>query len=171
MKANSDPCNHVPEYRQLDFWVGEWDVKNPAGQTVGMSRIERTLNNCVIHETYTAAPGASASATYVGHAFHFYDQNLKKWAQHYIDTAARPFDWIGEFKDGAMRYTREGPYGPSNSFVKQRMSFTPRQDGGVQQFFEQSIDGKTWLPGFDGTYVKRSGSATTPQRDKQGGGQ
>ncbi|HVH54795.1 MAG TPA: hypothetical protein VM791_00975 [Vicinamibacterales bacterium] len=159
VNANVDPCNHLPEYRQLDFWVGEWEVRNPAGQVVGTSRIERVLANCVIHETYTAAPGAALSPNYVGHAFHFYDQNLKKWAQHYIDTTARPFDWIGEFKEGAMRYTREGPYGPSNSYVKQRMSFTPRPDGTVQQFFEQSADhGKTWLPGFNGTYAKKTGS-------------
>jgi tetratricopeptide (TPR) repeat protein len=158
VNANTDPCNHLPEYRQFDFWIGEWDVKNPAGQLVGTSRIERILNNCVIHETYTAAPGTSASNNYVGHAFHFYDQNLEKWAQHYIDTTATPFDWIGEFKDGAMRYTREGPFGPSNSFVKQRMSFTPGADGTVQQFFEQSSDGKTWLAGFNGTYVRRTKS-------------
>jgi tetratricopeptide (TPR) repeat protein len=161
VKTNADPCNNVPEYRQFDFWVGEWDVKNPGGQVVGTSRIERILNNCVIQETYTAVPGTLAAPKYVGQAFHFYDQNLKKWAQHYIDTTARPFDWVGEFKDGAMRFTREGPYGPSNSYIRQRMSFTPKPDGTVQQFFEQSADeGKTWIPGFNGTYVKRSGSGT-----------
>lgn len=156
VKSNVDPCNSLPEYRQFDFWVGDWDVKGGAGQLVGTSRVERILNNCVIQETYTAAPGASAAQKYVGQAFHFYDQNAKKWMQHYIDTTAAPFDWVGEVRDGAMQYTREGPFGPSNLFVKQRMTFTP-QDGGVRQVFEQSIDGgKTWRSGFVGSYVKRA---------------
>lgn len=41
--------------------------------------------------------------------------------------------------------------------IHQCMTFTPK-DGGVQQLFEQSIDGgRTWRAGFNGTYVKRSG--------------
>lgn len=158
IKANVDPCNALPEYRQLDYWIGEWDVKSVAGQTVGTSRVEKILNNCVIQETYKGVPGSSAAPNYVGQAFHFYDQNLKRWAQHYIDTAASPFDWTGEVRDGVMRYTREGPFGPSNLFVKQRMTFTPK-DGGVHQLFEQSIDGgKTWRAGFNAMYTKRTGT-------------
>ena len=32
------PCKARPEYRQFDFWVGEWDVQNPQGQTAGTNR-------------------------------------------------------------------------------------------------------------------------------------
>ena len=28
------PCS-APEYRQFDFWLGEWEVQNPQGQVVG----------------------------------------------------------------------------------------------------------------------------------------
>jgi tetratricopeptide (TPR) repeat protein len=159
VQATLDPCNSTPEYRQLDYWIGDWEVKNPAGQLIGTSRIERILNNCVIQETYTGAPGSAPAAKYVGQAFHFYDQNLKKWSQHYVDTTARPFDWVGELRGGVMFYSREGPYGPSNMFIKQRMTFTPK-DGGVHQLFEQSIDGgKSWRTGFTGIYVKRTEKA------------
>jgi hypothetical protein len=158
VRANADPCNAHPEYRQLDFWLGDWDVVSAAGQRVGSSRVERLLNNCVIMETYTAVPGTATASTYVGQAFHFYDQRVKKWTQHYIDTTGVPYDWEGESVDGLLRYQREGPYGPSNLFVHQRMTFTPKE-GGVHQLFEQSIDGgRTWRAGFNAMYVKRKGS-------------
>jgi hypothetical protein len=102
---------------------------------------------------------------YVGQAFHFFDVNTNGWVQHYIDTAATPFDWTGAFKDDAMRYEREGPFGPSNLKVKQRMSFTPLPDGKVRQLFEQSADGgKTWRAGFDGTYVRRDPKSSSSGR-------
>lgn len=155
VRSNIDPCGTRAEFRQLDFWLGDWDVLGGAGQKVGSSHIEKILGKCVIFETYTAEPGTSLQASYVGQAFHFFDTNANKWVQHYVDTTATPFDWIGEFANGAMRYTREGPFGPSNSPIKQRMTFTQLPDGKVRQLFEQSVDGKTWRAGFDGTYVKR----------------
>ena len=101
-------------------------------------------------------PGSAGVPNYVGQAFHFYNQNEKRWVQHYVDTLATPYDWTGELRDGVMRYTREGPFGPSKLPVKQRMSFTKLPDGKVNQLFEQSADGgKTWRVGFNGTYVKR----------------
>jgi hypothetical protein len=27
---NARPCEHDPKYREVDFWLGEWDVR-PAG--------------------------------------------------------------------------------------------------------------------------------------------
>ncbi len=37
-----------------------------------------------------------------------------------------------------------------------RMTFTPRDDGSVRQFIEQSKDeGKTWYVWFDGIYEKK----------------
>ena len=50
------PCS-APEYRQLDFWIGEWDVLNPKGDTVGRSRIERIEGGCAILENYLTAQG------------------------------------------------------------------------------------------------------------------
>ena len=49
------------------------NVLGAAGQKVGTSKVESILGNCVILETYTAAPGSSAAQNYVGQAFHFFD--------------------------------------------------------------------------------------------------
>lgn len=157
VRDNTDPCNARPEFRQFDFWLGEWDVLGAAGQKLGTSRIERVLNQCAIFETYTALPGTSAAPNYVGQAFHYFDTNTNRWAQFYLDTTGTPFDWVGEFSNGVMKFERKGPYGPSKMMIQQRMTFSPLPEGKVRQLFEQSIDGgKTWSTGFDGTYVKRT---------------
>ena len=35
------PCA-AAEHRQFDFWIGEWDVTNPAGAVAGKNRITWT---------------------------------------------------------------------------------------------------------------------------------
>jgi len=30
--ANATPCEHTPENRQFDFWIGEWNVETTTGQ-------------------------------------------------------------------------------------------------------------------------------------------
>ena len=34
------PCD-APEFRQFDFWLGEWTVTKPDGQLAGTNRISR----------------------------------------------------------------------------------------------------------------------------------
>ena len=34
------PCS-TPEYRQFDFWIGDWVVYTPAGQIAGTNKIEQ----------------------------------------------------------------------------------------------------------------------------------
>ncbi len=68
-------------------------------------------------------------------------------------------DWAGAAKafggleDDAMRFVGVHVLttGESRSF---RMTFTPREDGSVRQFLEESTDGgKTFSTWFDGRYV------------------
>jgi hypothetical protein len=44
------PCEFDPRYRQLDFWIGEWEVFPPAGVQIGSNRIEQSLAGAVIIE-------------------------------------------------------------------------------------------------------------------------
>ncbi|HCT54101.1 MAG TPA: hypothetical protein DF712_16765, partial [Balneola sp.] len=50
------PCASE-EHRQFDFWVGEWEVKNPSDQVVGSSKIELVSNKCALLENWTNAAG------------------------------------------------------------------------------------------------------------------
>ena len=49
--AIAHPCAHQPEYRQFDFWIGDWDVVTTQGHNpAGSSSIQLILDRCVILE-------------------------------------------------------------------------------------------------------------------------
>jgi hypothetical protein len=40
----------TPEYREFDFWVGDWDVFETGSPTkVADARVDRILDGCVLH--------------------------------------------------------------------------------------------------------------------------
>lgn len=141
-----------PEYRQFDFWVGEWDVYNPAGVKVGTSRITRQENGYMIHEAWTNMRGGG------GQSINYLDPSDHKWKQVWVDDSGGVVYYEGTFRDGAMHFTGRS-IGANGSEEIARASFTPRDDGTVRQFIEQSSDkGETWHVYFDGLYAPK-GSA------------
>ncbi len=44
-----------PESRQLDFWVGEWDLAYAGGKSRNL--VSKSLDGCVILEQFAGAPG------------------------------------------------------------------------------------------------------------------
>src|SRR5690606_4507313 len=72
------PTCDAPEYRQFDFWVGEWEVMNPAGTKLGTNRITRMLKDCVIHEDWTDAGGSR------GQSFNIWSRQDRKWHQSWV---------------------------------------------------------------------------------------
>lgn len=146
--ASPTPCLTTPQYRQFDFWVGDWQVFTPQGQLAGTNRIEQVTDGCIILENWTAAGGSS------GKSFNYYDRNDGKWHQLWIGSGGGVIHFVGEFKDGAMRYTST-TVTANGAKVLGRMTFFPQGDK-VRQLWEQSNDdGKTWTVAFDGMYVKQ----------------
>jgi hypothetical protein len=142
------PRCDAAEYRQFDFWVGDWEVKTPNGQTAGQNTITRELDNCVIKERWRGTGGMT------GESFNIWDRTTKRWHQTWVSSTGALLLLDGEFRDGAMRMTGEsiGPNGP----VHNRITWTPNPDGTVRQFWETSADkGKTWTVAFDGLYRKK----------------
>jgi hypothetical protein len=147
--ASTHPCRDAQEYRQLDFWVGEWEVFGPKGKTVGASSVQLILGDCVVFENWTGAGG------YTGKSFNLYDARTRKWKQTWVDDRGGMLEFTGEFKDGAMRYTGES-FAQDGKPVMDRLTFFPLAEGRVRQLWEQSSDkGKTWSTVFDGTYVRK----------------
>jgi len=95
--APAQPCRDSA-YRQLDFWVGEWEVLGPKGKTAGVSSVQLILNDCVVFENWTGASG------YTGKSFNLYDSRARKWKQFWVDGQGGVLEFTGEFRDGAMRY-------------------------------------------------------------------
>jgi tetratricopeptide (TPR) repeat protein len=150
VKINAEPCEHLPVYKQFDFWVGEWDVFTPQGQKAGTNRIERVAGGCILLENWTSARGP-----YKGKSINYYDPSKGKWVQAWVDSSAMILPIEGEFKEGAMHFQGEFVYRKGNKDLF-RGTWTPLPDGRVRQFLEQSKDGgETWNTWFDGYYVRK----------------
>lgn len=142
------PCREAA-HRQLDFWVGEWEVQGPKGKTAGVSTVQLILNNCVVFENWTGASG------YTGKSFNLYDARERKWKQFWVDDRGGMLEFTGEFRDGAMRYEGQS-IAQDGRPVTDRLTFFPLAEGRVRQLWEQSPDkGKTWNTVFDGTYIRK----------------
>lgn len=149
--APAKPCA-APEYRQFDFWLGEWNVFNPDGKPAGQSKIEPVANGCAILENWSSGGGA-----FTGKSLNIYDRNDKRWHQSWVDSSGGRLELTGVFADRKM--TLEGTAlnqpKPGDKTI-QRIAWTANTDGSVRQLWESSTDGgKTWSVAFDGKYVRK----------------
>ena len=143
MTKNAHPCKLAPEYRQFDYWLGEWDVEI-GGQKLASSSIQLILDECVIFENYTDSRG------YAGKSFSIYDATSKRWEQRYVDTTGAFHTWTGGIENGRMVFYWKTPQG------LQRMSYEKEGADRVRQLIDISPDdGKTWSPGYNGLYIRR----------------
>jgi hypothetical protein len=146
MEKNRVPCEHVPEYDQFDFWLGEWRVVDPAGTFQGTNKIEKTQGGCLILENWVGAGGTP------GTSMNYYDLHAKEWVQVWISPMLQ-LDIRGGIVDGSMVLTGNVYQTQSGTYSPFRGTWTPMEDGVVRQLFEQSSDGgKTWTTVFDGRY-------------------
>lgn len=147
-----------PEYRQFDFWLGEWDVTNVHApdpkRPPARSRITRVLDGCAILEEFDNPPRA-----YSGKSLNFYSVQSKKWHQTWIDNQGGPLFLEGGLVSKDMVIEDEGKSGAIN-----RITWTPLDAGRVRQHWQTSKDGgKTWETAYDGLYVPKADSSA-PRR-------
>jgi hypothetical protein len=145
------PCA-APEFRQFDFWLGEWDVTSADGTPLGRNRITLILGGCALQEQWTSASGNNGSS------FTFFDPRSRKWHQFWIDDSGtawlsydsgnNPATARGTFHDGIMELISDPATKP---MIRGTWRLLP--DGRVRQAFELSNDsGATWTTGFEGFY-------------------
>ncbi len=152
-QERQQPCSSE-EARQFDFWVGEWEVQQPAGTPVGANTIRKILNGCVLHESYTTPSG------YAGESFNIYDASRKVWHQSWVDVGGLLLTLEGGFRDGAMVLEGEtqGPNGPVVQRITWRM--VDGDPDRVSQLWETSQDGgKEWSIAFNGLYLRKAGGS------------
>jgi len=143
----ANPCKGKPEFRQFDFWIGEWAPKNAQGVTVGTSSIQLILSSCVIFENWNT-PITS------GKSFSNYDPTDGKWHQTWVDDKGTLAYYVGGLVDGKMVLDNERVVNSKKTIG--RMTFSKLENGDVRQHGENSTDdGKTWTTTFDFTYVRK----------------
>jgi len=139
----ANPCA-APEQKQLDFWVGEWDLTWPGEKQGevdrGSNSIRRVLESCVVEENFS---GESAMHLR-GKSVSLFDARAGKWKQTWVDNEGGYLDFVGEFKDGQMILARDA-LRPDGTKVVQRMVFKNITHNEFDWSWESSKDGgKTW---------------------------
>jgi hypothetical protein len=145
------PCS-APEHRQFDFWIGDWEVRNPSGKIVGHNRIAAIQDGCALQENWTG------SGNVTGTSLNCYDAERKQWHQTWVDSSGGLLKIDGGLVAGSMVLHGELPASnAAGGIALQRITWTPQPDGRVRQHWETSTDGgKTWSTAFDGMYSRRS---------------
>lgn len=146
------PCT-APEYRQFDFWIGDWNVLDAQGKLAGTNTITREMDGCVLQEHWVAA-GTPAQQ---GSSFNTWSPTLRKWHQTWVDSTGGFLLIQGGLEGASMILGGEMP-GRDGSPVRHRITWSRPYPGkeDVHQLWESSRDqGKTWTVVFDGRYVRR----------------
>ncbi|MES2278609.1 MAG: hypothetical protein V4592_21445 [Bacteroidota bacterium] len=149
--ANS-PCRNNPQNRQFDYWVGEWDVYATGTTTiVGHSLVQDISGGCAILENWTATNGKGD-----GKSINFIDPNTHKWKQTWVGSGGMAQEFTnGEYKDDAMKFTTEKLNASGQKMLIHFIFYNQGPDK-MRQYYETSVDdGKTWVTGYDFTYLRK----------------
>jgi hypothetical protein len=143
------------EYRQLDFWIGDWDTFEsdaPEGPSIARARVEPIAQGCAIHELYEQSDGL------IGDSILSYDPVRKQWQQTWVTNRGALMVLWGNFQDGALVLEGDVHLSDGRS-VMQRITWQAHAQG-VREFALLSKDGgKTWSPAFDVLFRKRETGA------------
>jgi hypothetical protein len=150
-----DPCA-APEQKQLDFWVGEWDLTWPGAKegevAHGTNSIKRVLDSCVVEENFSSGDTMHLR----GMSVSLFDVRAGKWKQTWVDSQGGYLDFVGEFKDGQMILWRDAPR-PDGTKVMQRMVFKNITPNEFDWSWEASKDGgKTWQVNWPIHYKRKT---------------
>ena len=150
-----NPCAD-PQQKQLEFWVGEWDLTWPGdkpGQLEhGTNSIRRLLDSCVVQENFSGGDAMHLR----GMSLSIFDTRARKWKQTWVDNEGGYLDFVGEFKDGQMILARNAVR-PDGTKVIQRMVFKNITANEFDWNWEASKDGgKTWEVMWPIHYKRRS---------------
>lgn len=86
-----EPCSSA-EYRQMDFWLGHWDLSwkpfNSADPGSGRNTVSLVLDDCVLQEAFS---GAGLR----GHSVSVYHAPSGLWRQTWVDSSGGYFALTG----------------------------------------------------------------------------
>ena len=137
-------------YRQLDFMIGNWQVRDPQGKLLGHSRIYKEERGFLLTEKWTAVDGSTGTGiTYI-------DPKNQLWQQTFVGMFGGVIDVRGTFADGELRMNGDNAL-PTRDVSLVRSVTRPLSDGSFRFLMEKSSDnGQTWDRTFDGQYLPAS---------------
>ncbi|MGH7535009.1 MAG: hypothetical protein ACREMG_05430 [Gemmatimonadales bacterium] len=137
------PCTG-PEYRQFDFWAGDWDTYDLAdtSKVVARNRVTPILGGCVLREAYEQNDGL------VGESYSLWDAARGVWHQSWVTNRGALLLLEGRVERGRMVLTGAEKTADGAASLLRGISWAEGKD--VRERAERSSDGgKTWTTVFD----------------------
>lgn len=152
-QQQAPPTCAAADHHALDFWIGEWDAfRADNNQLSGHSSITSENNGCVIHEHWESV---GQGAGYTGQSLNIYNRLTGHWEEYWNDTTGAVTYFVGGLIPHGVQMTT-GDQGPHARNRYNRVTFTDRGDGTVEQRGENSADGQTWTVGYVLIYRPRT---------------
>jgi hypothetical protein len=151
------PCS-APEYRQFDFWIGEWEAFATNGQKAGDSKISLVLDSCTILEEWTSV-SVTKGLRYAGKSFNTWNAATKQWQQTWVDNAGGTNEYmLGKFENNQIIFSsRPFPFSKDTMAIR-KMTFTNLSSLKLRQHGEISKDnGVNWSTEYDLEYRRKKG--------------
>jgi len=144
------PCRATEVSRNLDFWLGDWDVY-VGTELVGRDTVERIVDGCGVTERWRDTQGGE------GFSLFAYDARKDLWTQTWVTgDSGQP----GGIKVKVLRAHNAGSTtfqgeieSKSGAVYYDRTILTALPGGRVHQEIQVSRDGVAWRTGFDAIYV------------------
>lgn len=148
MWSIAEACEQ-PEYRQFDFWLGEWKVFTKEGELAGENKINLGMKGCAIKESYSTPIG------YSGESLNIFDQTRGVWHQTWVDSGGLLLSLEGAWDGKKMSLSGPG-FNREKQPITHRIQWTPQDNGEVHQHWETSKEGSdNWVTVFYGIYKKQ----------------
>jgi hypothetical protein len=148
------PCS-LPEYRQFDFWLGDWDVYGARGKA-GDSKISLILDSCIILEEWTSASNP-LGLLYAGKSFNTWNAALKQWQQTWVDNSGNTTAFTyGKYEDKQIIFKTDPFPFTKDTMAIRRLTFFNLSSDKVRQLGEISKNnGASFVTEYDLEYRRK----------------
>ena len=149
------PCSR-PEFRQFDFWIGEWEAFGVNGKKSGDSKISLILDSCIILEEWNST-GVQQGLRFAGKSFNTWNAALQQWQQTWVDNTGNTTAFTkGKYENNKIVLnTNPFPFSRDTMAVR-RLTFFNLGADKVRQLGEITKDkGKTWITEYDLEYRRK----------------
>ncbi|MEO7997675.1 MAG: hypothetical protein ABI852_09530 [Gemmatimonadaceae bacterium] len=137
-------CSANPDYQQLAFWVGDWDVYDSLGSRYATQNVHAIVDGCAITADWIGRAGNK------GFSVSAFDLRKREWKQVYVSNQTPTPSGV------PVRHSDSTYHGPGVRFIpsldvaagevaRSRVTIMPLSGHRAVQLFEDSPDsGKTW---------------------------
>jgi len=146
---NNKTCTSK-EYRQFDFWIGNWDVYDTLGNKIGENNILSLQNDCLIQENWQ-------SKNETGTSYNFYDKTDQMWNQVWVDNTGFVIKLKGKYSNNKMVMRSEKVNGKSGKPYYNELNWLENKDGTIlQTWFAVDKNGNKLRLIFKGIYKRKT---------------